>query len=184
MSEVLLSGIYRHWIWIGPPLVLGAAVVLVLLIQGTVSMVRKSHLLRVLLMEVQEVRFKEAGPVALAIEAPMGSTRFAGVDFHLTSTGGEAVRGRRVLFRTRSSGISRVRLDVMQFELPWPGAYLLHMRGLGPAQERDAAHAVVFRKPIRTQAILRVAGMVGASVVLVASLVFFILRVNSAGPGS
>lgn len=184
MSESVFSGLYRHWTWIGPPLMLAAAVALVLLVQGTVSLVRRSHLLRVPLMDVQEIHFQEARPVALAIEAPIGSTRFARVDFELTSLSGEPVKGKPVLFRTRSSGLSTVRLDLVTYDLPWAGGYLLHMRGLGPPQERDAAHAVVFRRPIRALAIAHVVGMVAASVVLIGSLVFFVMRVRDTGPTS
>jgi len=54
-------------------------IALVVLIQGTVAIVRGSVLVRLPLAESQEVRFDEPGTVSLAMEGPQGSTRFARV---------------------------------------------------------------------------------------------------------
>ncbi len=184
MDESVIAVVYRHWIWIGPPLMVAALVALVVLIQGTVAMVRSSVLLRVPLAESQEVRFQELGPVALAVEGPQGTTRFAGVSFELTSLSGEPLPGRPVLLRTRSTGFSRTRLELMRFDLPFSGGYLLHMSGLGAPREKDATHAVVFTRPHRAETIALVVGIVLASAVLIASLVFFVMRLVGVPKGS
>ena len=176
MDGSVFAVLYRHWIWIGPSLMVAAILALVVLIQGTVAMVRGAVLVRVPLAESQEVRFEESGTVALAIEAPQLSTRFARVSFELTTLAGDPVPTRPVLFRTRTSGFSKTRLEVRRFDLRESGSYLLHMNGLGEPRARDADHAVVFTRPHRAQAIAHVLGIVLASAVLIVSLVFFVLR--------
>ncbi|MFH1763317.1 MAG: hypothetical protein ABIF09_03905 [Gemmatimonadota bacterium] len=40
MDDSVLAVLYRHWIWIGPPLMVAAVVALVVLIQGTTRFAR------------------------------------------------------------------------------------------------------------------------------------------------
>ncbi len=184
MDESVIAVVYRHWIWIGPPLMVAALVALVVLIQGTVALARSSVLVRVPLAETQEVRFDELGTVALAMEGPLGTTRFASVDFELTSLSGEPVPARPVLFRTRTTGFSKARLELLRFDLPFSGGYVLHMSGLGAPREKDAAHAVVFTRPHRAEAVAFVVGIVLASGVFIVSLVFFLMRLVGVPQGS
>lgn len=172
----MFSVLYRHWIWIGPLFVGAGIIALVVLIHGLVIMVRASVLVRVPLAESQEVRFEEAGTVSLAVEGPPLTTRFARVSFDLTSLAGESVPGHIVLFRTRSSGVRKARLEVRRFDIPEPGTYVLRMNGLGAPRDRDSAHGVVFTRPFRTQLVTHILGIVAASLVLIGSLVFFLMR--------
>lgn len=184
MDKSVLAVLHRHWIWIGPPLMVAAVVALVVLIQGTVAVERGSVLVRLPLLETQEITFEEPGPVALAIEGPLGTTRFARVNFELTSLAGELIRGHTVAFRTRSSGFSKARLELMRFDLPWTGGYVLLMSGLGAPQERDAAHSVVFTRPHRLLVAAFVLGIVAASSVFITSLVFLVGRLGETRKGS
>jgi hypothetical protein len=184
MDESVFTVLYRHWIWIGPPLMVAAVLALVVLIQGTVAMVRSSVLLRVPLAEAQEVHFDHMGPVSLAIEGPQGSRRFAGVSFALTSLSGEPVAGRPVLFRMRTSGFSKARLELMRFDLPFSGGYRLHVKGLGEPREKDSAHAVVFTRPHTAETVAFILGIVLASAVLITSLVFLVMRLLGVRPGA
>lgn len=177
MSESVFESIYRHWTWIGIPVMVVALAALVVLIVGVIATVKKAHLFKVPLSERQEVRFTEAGRVVLSIEGPRFSTRFARVNFELSGLAGEPVESRSALFRARTSGVSTARMELIVYEIPMPGPYVLTMTGLGATQENDARHAVVFMRPHLKQSVAYVLGMLLASIIFITSLVFFLLRV-------
>ncbi len=173
MSQSLWVSLYRSWIWLGVPVMLAAAAGLWLSIAGVLAVMRKAHLFRTPLAASQEVEFSEAGRVVLNIEGPMLSRQFAGARFELRSKDGEPVEGRRVWLRGRSSGFTKARMELMSYDIPRPGRYVLTMTG----REINPGHAVVFMRPHGGAMAVRVLGIVLSSVVLIASLVFFLMRV-------
>ena len=64
------------------------------------------------------------------------------------------------------------------YETPRPGRYVLRVQRLGAAQERDAAHRLVFMRPHLAQSVGYVIGIVLSAQVFIASLVFFLLRLT------
>ena len=182
MSRPVFASLYQHWVWIGVPAMAVAAAALVWLIAGVVRTVRSAHLFRTPLAERQKVRFAEAGRVVLSMEGPRGSPRFADVNFELRSAEGEPVEGRPAWMRARTSGVSAARVELLAFDIPRPGRYVLSMTGLGPPREGDARHAVVFARPHLSRTLVYVAGIVLASGVLIASLVLFLLRLREPQP--
>ena len=183
MSQSFWASIYRIWIWLGVPVMAIAVAVLVLLILGLISLVNRAQLFSVPLAERQEVQFAEAGRVALSIEGPRFSTRFAHVDFELRSIHGERIEGSRTWLRSRSSGVSTARLELLKYDIPRPGRYTLIMTGLGAPQEKDARHAVVFTRPHLKQTVAYILGMLLAGGTFITSLVFFVLRLRETGTG-
>ena len=141
MSGSVLTNLYRQWIWLGIPFMVGALVVLGTVIRRVIAIVRKAHLFRVPPAETQEVEFTEAGSVILSIEGPRFTRRFAHVGFELMDATGQRVPSRPTLFRARTSGISTVRMELRAFNIPRPGRYVLRMTSLGPAREKDREHA-------------------------------------------
>jgi hypothetical protein len=184
MSQPVLVSIYRYWTWIGVPVMVIALAALVLLIPGLMATVKKAYLFKVPLSERQEVQFTEAGRVMLSTEAPYFSRRFAGVNFELKGIDGDPVASRWVLFRMRTSGMSAVRVEVLKYDIPRPGRYVLTMTGLGAARESDAWHAVVFMRPHLKQVVTYILGILLASSIFVSSLVFFLLSLRETGPGA
>jgi hypothetical protein len=152
------------------------------MILGVLATVKKAHLFEVPLSEWQEVQFAAAERVVLSIEGPRLTTRFAHINFQLTGVNGDPVAGRRTLFRARTSGISTARMELLEYDVPRPGRYVLHMAGLGAPQERDARHAVVFMRPHLIQSLAYVLGIVLASMLFIVSLVFFMLRLSGTVP--
>lgn len=181
MSQSFWTGVYRHWFWIGSPLVVAALAALGMLIPGLMAMLKRGQLFRVPLAESQQVEFAGAGPVALSIEGPRGTTRFANVNFELRAVDGEAVAGESVWFRAQSSGMSTAKTELLRFEIPKAGKYVLVMKGLGSAQPGDAGHAVVFSRPQTVPMVAFIVGIILAAGVLIASAVFLVLR--AARPG-
>ncbi|MBM4032899.1 MAG: hypothetical protein FJ291_14080 [Planctomycetes bacterium] len=86
------------------------------------------------------------------------------------------MRSRAVWLRTKSQGISRVRLAVHSFDIPEPGRYVLRVEGLKGAQAADSEHRLVFSWPYLLQMVLHILGIVLAGVLLIGSVVLFGLR--------
>jgi hypothetical protein len=184
MSPSVFVSIYKYWTWIGVPVMLVAVTALVFLILGVIATVKKAHLFKVPLSERQEVEFLEAERVVLSVEGPRFSTRFARVNFELKGINGDPVRGQRALFRARTSGMSTARMELLKFDIPRAGKYILTTTGAGAAREDDARHTVVFMRPHLTQALAYVVGIVLASGTFIVSLVFFLLRLRETGPAT
>jgi len=72
------------------------------------------------------------------------SRRFAQISFELKGIDGERIEGRRALFHARSSGISKARMELLKYDIPRPGRYVLRMTGLGAPQANDVNHAILF----------------------------------------
>lgn len=181
MSQSFWQNLYRSWIWLGVPVMVIALAALGMLIAGVVVVMKKSTLSKVPLAERREVQFAEAGRVVLSTEGPQLSNRTAHVGFELSGIDGEKIEGRRVLFHARSSGISKARMELLTYDIPRPGRYLLGMTGLGAPQAGDVNHAVVFARPYLGQSMMYVLGIVLASGLFIVSLVFFLLRLMEKG---
>ena len=184
MTQSFFQGVYRNWIWIGAPLILISAAALGFLIVGTVKMVRKAQLFRVPLVERQEVRFGETERVVLSMEGPRFSTRFKNLAYELRAEDGTRVEGRPVLFRARTTAVSTARMEILTYDIPRPGRYVLRIGGLGAAQAADARHAIVFGRPHLGRTAAHILGIILSAGVFITSLVFFLLRLLETGPGA
>jgi hypothetical protein len=184
MTQSFFEGVYRNWIWIGAPLILISVTALGLLIAGTVRMVRKAQMFRVPLVERQEVGFAQAEQVVLSVEGPRFSTRFGNLAYELRAGDGARVAGRPVLLRTETAAVSTVRLEILTYDIPRPGRYLLLIQGLGAPRADDARHAIVFGRPYLGRLVAHILGMILSASVFIVSLVFFLLRLLEAGPGA
>lgn len=181
MNLTIWTTVYRQWVWIGAPVMLVAAAALIALISGLAATVRRAQLFRVALAERQEVEFAEAGPVVLSMEAPRFSNRFARVEFELTGIGGDEIEGKRVWLRSRTSGVRIVKVALLSYEIPRPGRFVLKLRGLDGALAGDEEHAVVFTRPVAASTAGFIVGIALSAGILIASLVFFILRLRGNG---
>ncbi len=175
MAESSFATFCKYWIWAGIPATAVGLAFLILSIRGVVLTIKKAHLFKVPVAEKQEIQFAEAGPVVLSIEGPRFSGRFAHITFGLTGINGDPVGWHRNLFHARTSGISTTRMEMLTYDIPRPGSYVLSMTGSGVAQTGDTTDAVVFKKPHLGRSIAYVIGIVLASGVFIASLVLFLL---------
>ncbi len=186
MSESSFVTFCKYWVWAGIPATAVGLALLILSIRGVVLTVRKAHLFKVPVAEKQEIVFAEAGPVVLSIEGPRFSGRFAHIAFELRGINGDPVGGHRTLFHARTSGISTARMEVLTYDIPRPGSYVLNMSGSGVPQAGDPTDAVVFMKPHLGRSMAYVIGIVLASGVFIASLILFLLSLyepNAASRG-
>jgi len=167
---------WRNALWISVVVFGGAAAALAFLILGLCGLGKKNEIVSLPLVERQEVEFPAAGRVVLCVEGPFLTTRFGGLDYELIAPDGTPVRSRAVWLRTKSQGISRVRLAVHSFDIPEPGRYVLRVEGLKGAQAADSEHRLVFSWPYLLQMVLHILGIVLAGVLLIGSVVLFGLR--------
>jgi hypothetical protein len=184
MNQPVLMGVYKSWIWIGIPLILASGVALWMLIPGVIALTKGSSLFRVPLREKQEIEFIEAGRVTLNMEGRRFTNRFAGVNFELYGAGGRRIPDSPSLLRKRSSGITDVRMELLSYDIPDPGRYLLVMTGLGSDEPDGGSEAIVFMKPHTAKTVAYAAGIAVASCIFIASMVILIMRLNKVGMGA
>lgn len=178
------SFLYRHWTFIAIPVMLAATAALISLILGLIATVRHSLILRVPLAPRQEIEFAEAGTVVLNMEAPRFSTRFAHLDFGLTGIGGDTIPGHRQLVRSRTSGVTLVKVALLSYDIPRPGRFLLTIGGLDAPRPGDERHSIVFTRPIGLKTVGFIVGIILSAGILITSLVFFVLSLRGDGSGA
>ena len=168
--------VWRHGLWIAAVVFALAVAGLAWCIVGVVGLGKKSEIVSVSLAEKQDVEFAEAGSVVLCVEGPWLTSRFAGLSYELTAADNTRVKSRKIWLHTKSSGLSRVRLEMRVFEVPEPGRYVLRVQGLKGGQAADSEHKLVFTRPHLGQTVGYILGIVFAGILLVGSMVFFGLR--------
>ncbi len=177
-DDSFFAQLYRHWTWIGPPMMVAGLVALGFMIKSLIATVRKAKVCSLPLVEKQDVVFNEPGPVILNVEGPHFSSRFAGLSYVLTTSDGLPIEGSLVLFRSRTSGFSTVSVSYKQYEIPRPGPYFLRIEGLGRPRDDDPKHAIVFSRPHLPRTIAYILGIILSAGVFIVSLVFFGLRLS------
>jgi hypothetical protein len=173
-----LSLLYRNVLWIAAPLMCLSALLVGLCIRNVLRLVKAAKVLSVPLVEQQTIEFPEAGRMVLCVEGPRFTTRFARLDYELSTDSGAPVEGRTAWFHATTTGVKWARVEVRVYEIPHPGRYVLQVRGLGAAQERDAQHHLVFMRPHLAQSLGYIIGITFSALVFIASLVFFLLRLT------
>lgn len=172
-----MGGMVQPWLFAALFAVSLAA--LVVLVRAVLRMLRTARLFDVPLLERQDVEFPAAGRVVLCMEGPRFTTRFRRLVYELRLPGAAPVAGRRVLFRTVTSGVSKARVTLRTYDIPFAGRYELWIAGLAPQDAGTPGHRIVFMRPHLAQGLLLTVGITLASSVAIASLVFFLLATQS-----
>jgi hypothetical protein len=115
------------------------------------------------------------------VEGPRFSSRFAGLNYTLSTADGVPVEGRATLFRATTTGVSWARVELRVYEIPHPGRYVLRVQGSGAAQQGDANHRLVFTRPHLAPALAYVLGIILSLGLFIVCLVFFLLRLTGKG---
>ena len=151
------------------------AVLVVFSILRLLRVLRDSILARVPAVPEQDVRFAAAGTAVLCIEQPLFGMPFAGVDFTMRDDYGHDVPSAPIVFRSKVSGVSRVRLAVRAFEIPRGGRYRLVASGIAPGRDMSDA-AIVFARPFAGAMVLCILGITFGGMALIAGIVLTSLR--------
>ena len=179
-----LSYAFRHWLWFSVPSFLLAVLLLVLSISGVVRTVKQARLFSVPLLERQEIEFSKAGRVVLCVEGPRFTRSFSRLEYELQAPHGAAIPGRVSLFRARTSGISKVRMELAYYRIPYPGRYLLKITGLKEPDGPDDRDRLVFMRPHLARSLAYVSGILFSSALLIGSVVLFGMGISRGGPVS
>jgi len=159
----------RSWLFAAVPVFLAAAVALAKVILSLVRATRAARVATVPLAAEARVRLEATGTLELALEGPHLTRDFAGVSFSLHRLDvGQEVPLRRLLFRTKVSGLDRVRLSLYQLDVAVPGEYFLRAEGLGATSGKSA---VVFVRPLGLTLVTHVLGLIALGAALIGSLV-------------
>ena len=155
------------WLLLTVPLFFISGGLLVVTVRSLLRTVRDAVVASVPLEPTQPVDLQEEGEYDLYVEGRPGTMDFAGLDFLLRDPSGALVPMARVLFRTRVSGLSRMRLQVRSFTAGRPGRYTLEVRGGRTERPHDSEDRIVFSRPVRGGMILHILALVllGASTV-------------------
>lgn len=148
-------------------------------IRSLLKMLKAAELARLPLKQKQELNFSVAGPVVLCVEGPLLTRRFSHLRFTLHTEYGATVPVKNHWYRVKSSGFSKVRLQLQTYQLPHPGRYQLHIESLGEAQPNDAMHAIVFAKPHLAANVGYILTMVLALWLLIGGIVLFAFSITT-----
>jgi hypothetical protein len=151
------------------------AVLIVFSISRLLRVLRESIIARLPALAEQDVRFAAPGSVVLCIEQPHFSVPFMGVDFAMRDDYGHDVPSTPIVFRSKVSGFSRVRLSVRAFDVPRAGRYRLVASGIAPGRDMSDA-AIVFARPFVGAMVLCILGIVFGGMALIAGIVLTSLR--------
>lgn len=165
-----------------PVFVLGVFL-LILCITGLVKTVRKAKLFSMPLRDRQEITFPEAGRVVLAMEGPLLTQWVSTLNFELTGPDGRIVKNRPVLFRLRTTGLKKTRIELKIYEITCPGRHIFQITCFQGDNPSNSPYQLVFTRPHLKTVILYILGLVTAGNFMVWSLVLFLMRIFSA-PGS
>ena len=163
--------------WLLASSFVACVVALGLLVRAMLRTQRQARLCDLPLREHQEVEFPTEGRVVLCMQGPRFTPRFRRLKYELRLPGGAEVPGRPVLLRMVASGLSRARVTLRTFALPFAGRYELRVRGLEAGDVDSARHRIVFMRPHLLRSVLLIVGTTLVSALAVASLVFFLLAV-------
>lgn len=163
--------------WLLASLFAACLVALGLLLRAMLRTLRQARLCDLPLREQQEIEFPTDGRIVLCLQGPRFTPRFRRLRYELRLPGGAEVRGRPVLFRMVTSGLSQARVTLRTFALPFAGRYVLRVHGLEAGDVDSARHRIVFMRPHLLHSVLLIVGTTVVSALAVASLVFFLLAV-------
>lgn len=174
----MLTYIYRNGLWIAAPAFLISTIFLSIFILNLVRLARQAPILRIPILEQQDIEFAEAGPLVLSIEGPILTGRFRKLSYELSQGFGTPVDGRTTWFHARTSGLRKVRMAIRSYEIPEPGRYILRINGLEAGQENDADHRLVFTRPHLFRIFGNVIGIILSAGLSIGSIVLFCLRLT------
>jgi hypothetical protein len=173
---VFLSFVYKYGIWISIPVFFFSVILLIMSITGVIRTGRRAELLSVPLVERQEIEFTEPGRVVLCMEGPILSRRFAKLEYQLTGTDGVTAKNRPVLFRARTTGFTKAKMELRVYEIAHPGRYVFQILGLGGEKPSDSEHRMVFKRPNRARTIAYIIGIIVGAIFTILSIALFFLR--------
>jgi hypothetical protein len=175
----LLAAIYEHGLWLSWP-VFGLGMFLVAkAIPGIRALPEQNQLCNVPFTASQDVAFRESGEVELWVEGPLLSTVLLGARFSLRDSSGRPVASHGGIFPVQSTSLTRGHMRARVFTLRHPGTYTLEVSGENVPATDDSRYRLVFMRPYLLQLTGRTLGIILGSLLMIAGLVNFLMRLFS-----
>ncbi|HEV8096129.1 MAG TPA: hypothetical protein VGP71_10390, partial [Burkholderiales bacterium] len=140
------------WLALTVPVLAVAVVLLVLTIRSLIDVMRSSIVASVPLRAEMRIALPRAGDYDLYVEGAFMSRDFGALEFFLTDASGAPVALHAVLFRTRVSSFSRVRLQLRHFQVAGAGTFTLRLTGI--RENQDAENRIVIASPVTAKMVL------------------------------
>ena len=156
-------------------MLLGVAV-LFFSITRILRLLRESELARLPAVSEADVTFDHTGICVLHVEQPRFAMSLLHAEFALhDAMSGSEVRSWPVIFRTTTSGFSRVSISIRQFEIGHPGVYRLTVKGIAAASDLSKVE-FIFTRPYAGKLVLLIVLTVFGGACLIGGLVFTALQ--------
>jgi hypothetical protein len=156
------------WLALTVPLFAIAVVLLVLTIRSLIDLVRGSVVTSVPLRAEMRIALPRATDYDLYVEGTLLSRDFGALEFFLTDSSGAPVAHHPVLFRTRVSSFSRVRLQLRHFRAASAGTFTLRVTGI--RENQDAENRIVIASPVTARMVLHILAIIGLAMLSLAAL--------------
>jgi hypothetical protein len=145
-----------------------------------IRLLRTSVVAHLPVVAEQTVAFERPGTFILHLEQPRFSTSLRRAAFSLRETAsGQDVRSWPMLFRTRISGVSMVRVSVRGYAVERAGRHALCASGIEPGTD-TSRDALVFTRPYAGAMVLLILGMLLGGFCVIGGLMFTILQLTGA----
>ncbi len=163
------------WLLATVPGAIIGAVLLAGAIRGLVRALRVETLARLRVVAEQPFTLPAPGPVVLHVEGPLGTTKFAALDFTVIGPDGAARPTHAIVFRRNSTTLGgTTQLALRRFDGSSAGSHALRIGGIDPGTDYDGC-AILLTRPTGALLPLWIAGTVAGALLLLGGLVGSIL---------
>jgi hypothetical protein len=163
------------WLLATVPGALAGAVLLVVAIRGLVRALRVETLARLRVVTEQPFTLAAPGPVVLNVEGPLGTTKFAALDFTVIAPDGGTLPTHLIVFRRNSTTLGgTTQLALRRFDASAAGSYVLRIGGFAPDTDYGGC-AILLTRPTGALLPLWIVGTVAGALLLLGGLVGSIL---------
>jgi hypothetical protein len=156
------------WLALTVPVFAIAVVLLVLTIRSLIDVMRGSVVASVPLRTEIRIALPHAGDYDLYVEGAFMSRDFGALEFSLADSSGAPVALHPVLFRTRVSSFSRVRLQLRHFQAAGAGTFTLRVTGI--RENQDPENRIVIASPVTARMVLHILAIIGLAILSIAAL--------------
>lgn len=156
------------WLALTVPVFVVAVVLLVLTVRSLIDVMRGSVVTSMPLRSEIRIALPRAGDYDLYVEGAFLSRDFGALEFSLADASGAPVALHPVLFRTRVSSFSRVRLQLRHFEVAGAGTFMLRVTGI--RENQDAENRIVIASPVTAKMVLHILAIIALAMLSIASL--------------
>jgi hypothetical protein len=163
------------WLFATVPGALAGAALLVVAIRGLVRALRVETLARLRVVAEQAFTLAAPGPVVLTVEGPLGTTKFASLEFTVVGPDGRTLPTHMIVFRRSSTTLGgTTQLALRRFETTAAGSYVLRVTGVDPGTDYGSC-AILLTRPTGALLPLWIVGTVAGALLLLGGLVGSIL---------